>query len=86
MPIFQKKFNYGDFGAFSGQFNPFGAKQKNIPLKISLRILKNQKNRNEVRLGTLEPGIIVARRRQRRRRRRRHHDDNTLLRGVKNLQ
>ena len=61
--------------------NQFGAKQKNIPLEIPLRILKNQKNWNEVRLGTLEPGMIVARRR--RRRRRRHHDDNTLLRGVK---
>ena len=59
--------------------NQFGAKQKNIPLEIPLRILKNQKNWNEVRLGTLEPGMIVARRR----RRRRHHDDNTLLRGVK---
>ena len=74
---------WGIFGAILARKrvkNQFGAKQKNIPVEIPLRILKNKKNWNEVGLGTLEPGMIVARRR---RRRRRHHDDNTLLRGVK---
>ena len=83
MPIFQKNSIMGIFGHFRANFGPktgqksIWGQTKNIPLEIPLRILKNQKNRNEVRLGTLEPGMIVARRR-----RRRHHDDNTLLRGV----